>query len=304
MYMRELETFVATADAGSFLQAAQRLFLTPAAVMNQVNKLEKMTGVKLLIRTNQGVALTAAGQSCYQDAKKIIALANEAMDNARRIAANEEKVIRIGSSLLRPATQLINLCEKAAEGPCPFQFRIVPFQDDPEGLESALASLGHLLDCIAGPCDSIAWKMRYSILPIGCIPCRIALPRTHPLANRTYLTWEDLSGQEFMLIQRGDSPVLNQMRDDILAHHPQIRIRDAEHKYDAEAFNECLQLNCLMETLDIWTEAHPSLVTLPMEWEYEVPFGIIYAKDPAPIVQKFIYFVRQNVDGAGATDYS
>ncbi len=82
------------------------------------------------------------------------------------------------------------------------------------------------------------------------------------------------------------------MRDDILEKHPQIRITDTPNFYDTSVFNECEQMNCLMETLDIWADVHPSLVTLPVEWEYEVPYGIVYAKRPSGAVREFIDSIR------------
>ena len=70
MYSRELTTFIAVADQGSFLKASKEQYITPASVMNQINKLESLIGVKLIERTNQGTQLTAAGRSIYKDAKK------------------------------------------------------------------------------------------------------------------------------------------------------------------------------------------------------------------------------------------
>lgn len=102
-----------------------------------------------------------------------------------------------------------------------------------------------------------------------------------------------------MLIQHGDSPVLNRMRDDIVKNHPKITIKDAANKYDTSIFNECNQTNCLMETLDVWTDVHPSLVTLPMEWDYKIPYGIVYAKFPSQAVCDFIAVVQKSIS---ATD--
>ena len=82
------------------------------------------------------------------------------------------------------------------------------------------------------------------------------------------------------------------MRDDIIRNHPAVRIKDAAHKYDTNAFNECLDAGCLMETLDVWKEVHPSLVTLPMEWKYTIPYGLIYAKEPTRALEDFIACVR------------
>ena len=100
-----------------------------------------------------------------------------------------------------------------------------------------------------------------------------------------------------MIVRRGESTVLNQMRDDILESHPRVKIVDAPNFYDTSIFNECEQMNYLMETLDIWTDIHPSLVTLPMEWEYKISYGIVYAKKPSRAVTEFIDSIQNSMPG-------
>lgn len=295
MYIRELATLIAAADQGSFLKAAKELYITPASVMNQMNKLENIVGVKLIERTNQGISLTAAGRSIYQDAMQMIEFSNTAIEKARQISAAEQNVIRVGTSLLRPCKRLIDLWARIDDGLQPFQIRIIPFDDEPSSLNAVLSALGHQIDCIVGPCDSIEWRRQHHILLLDQIPCRVAVPRKHRLAKKKELVWSDLDGETFMLIRQGDSPVLNQMREDIVKNHPAIRIKDTPDKYGAAIFNECSQMNCLMETLDIWSDVHPSLVTLPMEWEYKIPYGIVYAKSPSPAVRNFISVVQESV---------
>lgn len=295
MYIRELTTLIAVAEQGSFLRAAQALYITPASVMNQMNKLEDIVGVKLIRRTNQGAKLTAAGRSVYRDAKQMIEFSNAAIERARQFSAAEQNVIRVGTSILRPCKRLIDLWAEIDGGNQPFQLRIVPFDDEPGSLNAVLSSLGSQIDCLVGPCDSIEWNTKHSILLLEQLPCRVAVPRKHPLAKKKQLAWSDLDGETFMLMQRGDSPVLNRMRDDILKNHPNIKIRDALNKYDPAVFNDCDQMNCLMETLDVWTDVHPSLVTLPMAWDYQMPYGIVYAKSPSQAVRNFIALVQKNI---------
>ncbi len=89
MHNPQIETLIQVADAGSFSKAAERLYITPVSVMNQVNALEKRVGVKLFERTNHGVELTEAGRSIYQDAKQIIAASDAAIERARHIILPE-----------------------------------------------------------------------------------------------------------------------------------------------------------------------------------------------------------------------
>lgn len=293
MYNRELITFITVAMRGSFLRAARELYTTPASVMNQMNKLERMVGVKLLERGNQGTRLTAAGKSLYKDAKRMVEFADEAVKKARQLADVERNVIRVGTSILRPCKRLLDLWKDMDGGASPFQVSIVPFDDDPIGLESVLSGLGKRIDCIVTPCDSEEWRRRHSILHIGTLPCRVGVPRKHRLARKKRLRWPDLDGETLMIVRSGDTPVLKRLRDDISENHPQIRIADVSNFYDTSAFNECERMNYLMETLDIWEEVHPSLVTLPMEWEYEIPYGIVYAKRPSEQMKTFIDAVQK-----------
>ena len=276
MYSRELTTFIAVADQGSFLKASKELYITPASVMNQINKLESLIGVKLIERTNQGTQLTAAGRSIYKDAKKIIKQSEQAIARARQIANDEQQAIRVGTSILRPCKTLVELWSRIDDGTLPITIHIVPFDDSPVSMETMLDSLGREIDCFVGPCDSLTWKERYNILSLKPMNCCIAVPRKHKLSKKKKLTWSDLEGETFMLVKRGDSPVLNKMRDEIETKHPQITLLDTPHFYDTGVFNECEQLGCVMETLDIWKDVHPSIVTIPMEWDYEMPYGIVY----------------------------
>ncbi len=72
MYNPQLDTFIRVADAGSFNKAAEESFITPTAVIKQINLLENALDVKLFKRTHRGLILTKAGKSLYQDTKYII----------------------------------------------------------------------------------------------------------------------------------------------------------------------------------------------------------------------------------------
>ena len=295
MYSRELYTFVIAAEKGSFLSASKELFITPASVMNQINKFESQIGIKLIERTNQGITLTSAGCSIYKEAKKIIKISDRAISQAKQIAMNEQQIINVGTSILRPCKTLVDLWSEIDDETLPVTIRIVPFDDTPAGMDAMLSSLGKDIDCFVGPCDSITWRESYNILHIKNGKCEIAVPRKHKLAKKLSLNWNDLDGETIMLVKRGDSPTLNKMRDEIETKHPQITVIDTPHFYDTSIFNECEQNGCLMETLDIWRDVHPSIVTIPMEWDYTMPYGIIYAKHPSEIVESFIRKISANL---------
>ncbi len=54
MFNHNLTAFVYAIDCGSFTKAAEKLFVTPTAVMKQINSLESHRDLKLIERTSQG----------------------------------------------------------------------------------------------------------------------------------------------------------------------------------------------------------------------------------------------------------
>lgn len=67
MDYQTMKVFAAVAECGSFSKTANQLYISPTAVMKQINHLEQLVGLKLLERTSRGVALTHVGQSLYAD---------------------------------------------------------------------------------------------------------------------------------------------------------------------------------------------------------------------------------------------
>ena len=48
-----------------------------------------------------------------------------------------------------------------------------------------------------------------------------------------------------------------------------------------------------MMTIDEWKGIHPLLKTLPVDWSYKIPFGLLHSTEPTPPVQRFLDVVQQ-----------
>ncbi len=76
--LRQLEYFVAVADAGSISAAAARLHVTPTAVASAMNELERILRTQLVVRRKaHGAALTPTGAFLYQRASVLLRDADE-----------------------------------------------------------------------------------------------------------------------------------------------------------------------------------------------------------------------------------
>ncbi|OAI17595.1 LysR family transcriptional regulator [Methylomonas koyamae] len=95
-----MSVYVAVVEAEGFAGGARKLHMSPPAVTRAVAALEERLGVKLLNRTTRYVRMTEAGQKYYDDAKRIIALADEADDAALGINAEPRGQLTVTASVL------------------------------------------------------------------------------------------------------------------------------------------------------------------------------------------------------------
>lgn len=291
MFNPQLTVFVRVADLGSFNKAAETLFISPTAVMKQVNALEKHLGLTLFARGHRGVTLTPEGQVIYRHAQILFAQSAKAVQEARAVAAYAATTFCVGTSILNPCKPFMDLWNRLSGQFPGYQLHIVPFEDDHEGILNEIGALGVKFDFLIGACDSRQWLDRCQFLPLGEYHHCVAVPRDHPLAGRKRLTIQDLYGQTLMMVRRGDSPSVDRVRDEI-ERHPAIHIEDTPQFYDLEVFNRCAQTRQPLMTLDCWAEVHPSLVTLPVDWEFTIPYGLLYQLDPVPDVARFVELAK------------
>lgn len=294
MHDRHLEAFLEVADQGSFSKAAEKAYISPNAIIKQVNLLEADLGVKLFERTNHGVRLTEAGKSAYRDAKRIVSLSEQAVQRARQIERSQEQQIRIGTSVLRPCNTIVELWSAVSEGHPGIELKVIPFDDTYSEWLSLLENLGKSIDVVAGIYPSTLWNRRCQVLKVGDELLSCAVSRKNPLSRKESLDFRDLYGETLLMVERGDTSYIDALRDEIELNHPQIRIQDVP-SYDTEVFNQCESEGCAMITISTWDDVHPSLVTIPCEWDYSVPYGIVYSEKPSARVEEFINAIRKQV---------
>lgn len=288
MYNPQLETFIRVADAGSFNRAAEESFITPTAVIKQINSLESALEVKLFDRSHRGLTLTKAGRSLYQDAKYVIQYCRDSVTRAKNAMQEDLNVIRIGSSPMTPAQLLMGLWSKIQALYPDIKFQIVPFDNTPENAREILANLGKNIDVVGGIFDDTMLHLRgcagleLTRGPFGC-----AVSVHHRLAAKDKLKITDLYGENLMLMHRGWSHYVDRLRDELWSNHPQINIVDFDF-YSMDVFNRCENSNDVLLAIPGWANVHPLLKVIPVEWDHNIPYGILHSPEPSPTVQRFL----------------
>ncbi len=295
MYNPQLDTFLCVAESGSFNKAAERLFISPPAVIKQINLLEENLELQLFVRTHRGLQLTKAGQSLYQDTKYIIQYCKDSVTRARNAMQETENVIRIGTSPMTPAQVLVEMWPQLQKY-CPTtKFQLIPFDNTLENAREILGNLGQHIDVVAGVFDETMLNLRRCDgLEISKEPICVAVSIHHRLAQKDRLTVQDLYGERLMLMHRDWSHYVDQLRDDLWKNHPQIQIVDFDF-YDVSVFNRCENNSYALMAVEKWQYVHPLLKILPVDWNYTIPYGLLHSPNPSPMVRQFLSAVQKAV---------
>lgn len=277
MYHPFLKTFLTVADCGSFTKAAEKLFISPTAVMKQMNALENQFNLKLIERAPTGIQLTPAGDSLCQDAKFILDYSEKALAAARAATVKYDTTFCVGTSMLNPAKPFMDLWYSLNPFFPNYKLHLVPFEDNHAGILSEIQSLGEKFDFLIGVCNSKAWLSLCNFLPLGQYKKMVAVPYEHRLANKKIIELSDLYGETLMMVKKGDSGVNDFIRNDLETNHPQINIEDTPQFYDMSVFNRCAETEHVLLTIECWQNVHPGLVTIPVHWDYSIPYGLMYS---------------------------
>lgn len=104
--IKQIESFLAVANEGSFSAAARRLGSAQPALSQAVRDLELELGVRLFDRTTRRVELTSAGREFMGASGKVLEDLDHAVQNARDLADRKRGRIRIAAPPLLAAVVL------------------------------------------------------------------------------------------------------------------------------------------------------------------------------------------------------
>lgn len=292
MYIQQLATFIQVAEAGSFGKAAEILFISTPAIVQQINLLEERCGFPLFNRSNRGVSLTPAGQSLYEDGKKIIELSDKALERAKQIFEDSLMTIKIGSSPIFRARVLIDAMNMTREDELQFHYEIPNLVSELSQFKQ-FELLGNQCDLLEAIFCDLAWAEQCQFFELFQTPICIAVNQLHPLAKKKKVSLEDILPYTIILAREGAISQLDALRKDLQDLDTDIAIQDAQTiGQDLISMTEVQPY--IFITQKIFQDNHPSLVTIPLNTPHTLPYGFLYAKEPSQATLDFLDYVNEN----------
>jgi DNA-binding transcriptional LysR family regulator len=203
MELRHLRYFVAVAEEEHMTRAAARLGIQQPPLSQQIRDLERELDVELFDRTPRSIKLNTAGSVFLDDARALLALADEAVTRVRQSARGELGRIVVGY------TSSASLHERIPQTIRAFGARYPLI-----ALDVRENTTRDLLDAIANKEIDVAFvRSSTSHYPelLNMVLCQepmvVAMPVTHRLASDSApLSLSMLANESFVLYLNGDGP--------------------------------------------------------------------------------------------------
>ena len=280
MLRHQLKTFLTVCDTGSFTKAAAALYITPSAVLQQIQTLETEFRVPLFIRTSKGVVLTQAGE-CLELRGRALSHMNEELHHDMQSVVSNDKPICVGTSMMEKVRILYELW--------------VLFTEENKDCEIRMVSIdvGHNIpentDLIESFNSEAFWMREWSFLEICQVAFGFAVVQDHPLASRPLLTLDDLRGKTVHTINNGSCETIASLLRLLRENEVNVvyNYGSGMNMFWESAFTRDVQLvpMCFHDILI-------NMTVVPFEQNYSLPYGIFYRANPSPPVRKFLDFIR------------
>jgi DNA-binding transcriptional LysR family regulator len=199
MELRHLRYFVAVAEELSFTRAAERLHIGQPPLSQQIQALEHEIGARLFERNKRRVLLTEAGRLFLADARRVLALSDQAKETARRAHLGEAGELRVGFTFSTPFTPLFANVVRRYRQRYPdvlLTFHEVATQPQLTRIEARELDVGFVRPASMPLPRSVALTM------LRRDPLRLVLPAGSPLARKKTITVKDLAGHAFVVFPK------------------------------------------------------------------------------------------------------
>jgi len=197
----QLKCFIAAAETLHFGRAAQTLDILPATLGRQLKQFEDHLGVPLFQRTTRAVSLTEAGNRVLADARALVVQAEAFEEKARAVRSAEAHVLRVGAIDSAAAGLIPQILQPLHEAHPEIEIQIVE-QKTIHLLPKLLS--GSLDIAFCRPPDLRDPRLVFRTLFYETAV--VALPKSHPLADRDAIEIADLSEEPLIVPDRRSRP--------------------------------------------------------------------------------------------------
>jgi DNA-binding transcriptional LysR family regulator len=189
--LRQLQFFVAAAEAGSVSGAARALSISQSSVTEAIRALEDDLGVILFDRQARGLLITHKGSAFLRHARQILADVATARTAFRDEAETATGRLSLGVTSLVAGYVLSDILSRFRRAFPQVDLNVI--EDNGDYLQHLL--IGGELDVAVLLTSSVKDRMALQVETLLVSPYRLWLPLGHALAQQEAIALEELAGQ-------------------------------------------------------------------------------------------------------------
>lgn len=219
--LRQLQFFVAVAEAGSVSGGARALSISQSSVTEALRSLEDDLGVTLFDRQARGLMITHKGSAFLRHARTILADVATARSAFQEEAEAATGRLSLGVTSLVAGYVLSDILARFRRAFPRVELNVI--EDNGDYLQHLL--IGGELDVAVLLTSSVKDRLALNLETLLVSPYRLWLPLGHPLAQQETITLEELAGQPLIQLMVDEIEESTRRLTAALPVKPQITFR-------------------------------------------------------------------------------
>jgi DNA-binding transcriptional LysR family regulator len=293
---RRLQVFHTVARLLSFTKAAETLHMTQPAVTFQIRQLEEYFNTRLFDRTHNKISLTAAGERVFEYADRIISLYSEMDSKVREMTGDVSGILIIGASTTIAEYVLPLLLGEFKEKHTGINIRL---------RVSNSTGIVHMVEDNSVDVGIVESPVSNKNLAVEvCWHDKLVLicPPQHPLAKKTKITAEDLSGFPFICREEGSGT--REFTVEYLAAHKMtlhdlnISLEVGNPEAVKSAVEAGLGVSIVSQATVVKELKLASLAARPLDPPLERPFSFVFQRQKFRLraMEEFMNFAQEHCE--------
>lgn len=287
---RLLERLFYIEKCGSFSKAAEELYVSRSALVQQVKQLECELGFDIFRRDHRGITLTEAGTLYFQEANSLVRAYNDAISRCMKASGKPGEVITIGS--------IPNLYPVIVPDICKVFLKKHPdvkieFKDFPLAVFWQKFQMGEFDIAAEYLGDYIFENEMFELTPLSTTGLRCMVTPSSSFADLDVITFDDLRGHKLMMYRKGLTYNSNKMHEIIRKQYPDIEV------IDIDAYTTSIRTRCEIEdaallTYEMYGSSFGGFISKPTNWNIPINLGLRHSKNCRSIVREFIEVAKSD----------
>ena len=298
MKLEDLRYFISVGETGSITRAAQKHFMTQQGMSRIISGMEKELCTQLLVRNNNRIRLTPAGEQVMAGAREIEAAYWTMMDAVSRVTRPEcgeqEQDFIIYTTPIMLNTVVPNVLSSLNQ-----RFPRVRFAVSELNIWEIAQNVQFGQDCIA----LISWpsfrsemyaRVERDTLHFEAIykeRIDLGVPRDHPLAGRTSVSNSELADLPFATYYN-EKDLLQRLLDG--KEQPNILIHSTQLTLCHDMVKKGAAVALWSDLVDYYAQSD-AIVQVPLDRSVDISYGCMWNEDHAlsPVAQEVVSQTKQ-----------